>query len=260
MGSFVWLVVGALLLAPTSLMAQTADSLAGRRVVQIQYSPAEQPLDPVDMERAQMVKVGEPLDLNAVAETIDRLYASGRYEDIQVEGETAPGGVIVHFITQLRWFVSHVGAGGKVPPPPNRGQLTVGTQLTLGQPFDSSQLAQAEDNITRLFTQNGLYEAQVAPQVRRDPHAQQVSISFVVRPGDRAKYEQPIIQGNTILSDETIVGATGWRRRIIHWWRDVTQSRTTSGLNGILRDTRRTAGSRRKCRLRKWTTTRLPSA
>jgi outer membrane protein insertion porin family len=235
-GCSVWLAIGAVLFAPLQVLAQTAASLAGQRVVAVEYAPPEQPLDPVDLERAQAVKVGDPLDLDAVGETIDRLYGSGRYEDIRAEGEPAAGGgVIVRFITQQRWFISHVGAGGKIPPPPNRGQVTVGTQLSLGQPFDSEQLAAAQDNILRLFRQNGLYEAEVEPLIQRDPRAQQVVVRFMVRPGKRASYERPIIEGNAILSDDTIIKATGWRRRIVHWWREVTQSRTTNGLNGILK-------------------------
>jgi outer membrane protein assembly complex protein YaeT len=233
-GSFVrW---GALLalLAAACLSAQTPSSFEGRRVVEVQYSPSQQPLDPVDLARAQAVKAGDPLDLEAVGRAIDQLFATGRYEDIQVEAEPAAAGVIIRFVTVESWFVSHVGAQGKIPSPPNRGQLIVGTELNLGDPYDPNTLKTAEDNILRLFRDNGLYEATVRSQVRKNPHAQQINITFAVTPGKRAKYEMPVIQGDTKLSDETIVAATGWRIRFIHWWRQVTQSRTRNGINGVL--------------------------
>ncbi|HZT36554.1 MAG TPA: outer membrane protein assembly factor BamA [Bryobacteraceae bacterium] len=234
MGSLVrWSAVAALLWI-VRLQAQTPASFAGRRVVEVQYSPAQQPLDPVDLARAQAVKTGDPLDLDAVGRAIDQLYATGRYEDIQVEAEPAEGGIIVRFVTVERWFVGHVGAQGKISAPPNRGQISVSTELNLGAPYDPNSLKAAEDNIVRLFRENGLYEAAIRPDTRKDPHGQQINVTFVVTPGKRAKYEMPILQGDPKLPDQTIVAATGWRMRFIHWWREVTQARTRNGINGIL--------------------------
>ena len=54
-------------------------------------------------------------------------------------------------------------------------------------------------------------------------------------PARGAKYDKPVITGETKLSDETIIRATGWRIPLIHWWRQVTQSLTDKGLSGIQR-------------------------
>jgi outer membrane protein assembly complex protein YaeT len=87
----------------------------------------------------------------------------------------------------------------------------------------------------RLFTSNGLYDADITPSVERDPEAQQVFLTFHVTTGKRAKYEQPVIQGNTLLSNDTILRATGWRIPVIHMWRAVTDARTRGGVSGVLR-------------------------
>src|SRR5690348_3430002 len=95
----------------------------GRRVVRVEYSPAKQPIDPIDLRNSQLVKAGAPLRSEDVAGTIDRLYASGYYEDIKVDAETHPDGVLVRFITTPRAFVGHVDVVGKVKSPPSRSQL-----------------------------------------------------------------------------------------------------------------------------------------
>ncbi|HWF11233.1 MAG TPA: BamA/TamA family outer membrane protein, partial [Bryobacteraceae bacterium] len=50
----------------------------------------------------------------------------------------------------------------------------------------------------------------------------------------RAKYEHPVIEGETLLPDAVILRASGWRLPIIHWWRQATQARTNGGVHGIL--------------------------
>src|SRR4051812_8858710 len=80
----------------------------GKIVAQIQFSPPRQPIDPIDLKARQMIKVGSPLNKQDVADTIDGLFGSGYYEDIQVDAEPSPAGVIVRFITTIKTFVGHV--------------------------------------------------------------------------------------------------------------------------------------------------------
>src|SRR5258706_15949858 len=107
----------------------------GKRILGISYEPAQQPLSPKDLQRVQLLRIGSPLARSDVAETIDRMFASGRYEDIQVGAENNDGGVMVRFITRGARFVGHVGAAGKISNPPNQGQIINAAQLELGTPF-----------------------------------------------------------------------------------------------------------------------------
>jgi len=70
--------------------------------------------------------------------------------------------------------------------------------------------------------------------VERDVEAQQAFITFNIREGKRAKYEMPVVEGKSNLSDSAILRATGWRLPIIHLWREVTASRTHKGVQGLL--------------------------
>jgi Outer membrane protein/protective antigen OMA87 len=122
---------------------------------------------------------------------------------------------------------------GKIRQPPNRGQVAGTAGLSLGSPFREEDLTRATDRITRLLTANGLYEAKVTPEVERTDQAQQVFITFRVKSGKRAKYDMPAIHGATKLSEAAIIRATGWRTPLIHFWRQVTDSRTRHGVQGI---------------------------
>lgn len=206
----------------------------GRRIVAIEYVPAPVPLTAKDLARFQVLKPGAVLQMSDVGATIDGLYSTGRFEDIQVEADPdGANGVIIHIVTKPSWFVGHVDAAGKTSAPPNRGQIINNTQLNLGAPFHDSDLKTAEENLTRLFHNEGLYEATQKPRLVRHPETQSVDIVFDLHIGKRAKYSEPVIKGNPKLPDATILRATGWRVPVIHWWRQVSQAKTTGGLNGI---------------------------
>lgn len=206
----------------------------GKNVVAIEYQPAQQPTDPRDLANCQLVTIGQPLQLSKVAATIDRLWASGLYNDVQVDAEPSGDGVRLTFITTSRQFIGHVGAIGHMPDPPNRGVILSDSQLTLGSDFDPADLDTAKKNILDIMKQNGLYTAEVGSSTTVDPKTNMVTIRFLVASGKRAKYEMPEIKGSDLqLSDEAIVRATGWRIRFIHWWRTVTESLTDKGTDAI---------------------------
>ncbi len=211
----------------------------GRRIVDIQYSPA-QVLDPADLASIQVLKKGDPLHARDVADAIDALFSTGRFQDIAVEAEkSADGaGVVLHFVTRLQEFVGGIGVEGKMLAPPDRGETRTTGQLTLGAPFREEDLTQAIDRMMRLFKANGLYDAAIEPKIDRPApgspgDAQQVFITFQVKAGKRVRYGMPDIQGRGTLSDNTVLRATGWRWPLVHWWRGVTSARTRAGVQSL---------------------------
>ncbi len=209
------------------------ENLFGRKIIRVEYSPAKQPIGSVDLAADQLVKLGLTLNENDVAETIDRLYASGYYQDIQVDATPVSGGVVVKFITTATLFVGHVQVEGKINAPPNEGQILSAVPLNTGTPFNESMIRTAQANLTKLFQENGLYQANAQFSQSVDADTELVNVNIQVTPGKRAKYEAPVIQGDTKLPSAAIIRATGWRLRFINRWRQVTASLTQSGISGI---------------------------
>ena len=205
----------------------------GARIVDIQFSPPDQPVASDDLKRAVTLKTGTPLQMAEIRESMQKLFATGRYEDIQVDAEPAGDGVIVRFITRNSWFVGHVTVDGKVGEPPTPGQMADATRLDLGQPFHEEDLTQAERGVRRLLTADGYYENDLRPRVEYDPKTQQAHIHFVVESGPRAKYRTPVVLGNLKLAVEQIISATRWKHRFVGGWRPVTQTRTREGVENL---------------------------
>jgi outer membrane protein assembly complex protein YaeT len=239
-----------------------------QRIADIQYSPA-QTLDEKDLARVVPFKKGDILKTNDIALAIDGLFGTGRFTDVVVEGESSGDGVILRFVTQPAWFVGGIAIEGKLSTPPNRAQIIATTQLSLGAPFQDDDVTQAMSAVKKVLADNGLYEAEVTPQLERDQDTQQIFITIKLSEHTRAKYDRPVIHagtnaesvaaaegsaeravapnatpktaetaigGNDLqLSDSTVIRVTGWRIPLIHWWRQVTDERTRRGVQNVLR-------------------------
>ena len=226
-----------LALAPTFSSLAQVTQFEGQKIVAIEYAPA-QFLDPADLASAQPLKIGDTLHASDVAEAINGLFATGRFDDISVEAEKSGTGVSIRFVTKPRAFIGSVELTGKITAPPDKADLQSVTQLGLGSQFRDEDVTHAVDAMTRMFKANGLYDASVEPKIERpNPDAggpQQVFITFEVKSGKRAKYEMPDITGTEApLSESAILRATGWRFPLVHWWRRVTSAKTHGGAQAV---------------------------
>lgn len=210
-----------------------AEDFSGKTVTSVGYEPAAQPVDPRDLKAMQLVEAGQPLNPVQVAASIDRLYASGLYDDIEVDAQPSGTGVAIRFVTHPRKFIGHVGVEGQISDPPSRAVIISDSQLALGYPYDPETLATAQKTIAQEMKQNGLYESQVGVATVEDPLTHEMTIRFLVTAGKRARYEAPAINGDAKLPDKTIVKATGWRIPLIRKWRQVTSALTDAGTEGI---------------------------
>ena len=218
--------------APPELHGQV-QKYEGLNVVNIQFEPANQPLEAGELFAILPLKRGEPLRAADLHASIQRLFATGRYADIQVDAEPYDGGVIIRFLTKNTWFIGNVTVAGRISSPPNNGQLQNATQLDLGQPYTDAKLQQAIESERRLLENNGLYRATIRPVFDYDSQYQQVHIRFEVDSGPRARFSEPALHGDLKMDPTRIVAATKWRRWLLHTWKPVTQVRVRDGTSGV---------------------------
>ena len=224
-------VLCALVAAP--LILQAAGKYEGRKVVTIQFDPSNQPVDLAEINHILPLKTGQPLREADVRASIERLFATGRYTDIQVDAQPYQDGVVVKFITKNRWFIGQVSVAGDISSPPNAGQIENATRLDLGAAYNDSKLSDAVTGAKRLLDANGLYRATVHPVLDWDSQYQQVNIRFDVDSGRRARFAAPVLVGDLKMDADRILEATKFQRWLIHTWKPVTQTRVRKGLDGV---------------------------
>ena len=207
------------------------EAYEGKAITEVRFDPLRQPVSQADLARMVPFQPGTPLHLADVRNAIKQLYATGRYSNIEIETQPAANGVALVIRTTEQWFVGPVEVQGSVKNPPNPEQLANATRLELGAPYDDADLQTAEKGMTDLLQRNGLYLAKIEPKVERDREHQQVSLTFRVNSGKRARLEEPVIQGDTRIPAKTVAGEAkykGWFR-----WKPATDDNTETGVHNI---------------------------
>ena len=230
--AYVPCVIVCLAVAQTGTLLAQYQKYDGKEVLTIQFEPVEQPVDPSELYEILPLKIHQPLSMAAVRASIERLFATGRYADIQVDAEPYQNGVILRFLTKNSWFIGSVSAVGSLSNP-NPGQLENATRLDLGQPYTEAKLQEAVAGQQRLLESNGLYGRGIHPVMDYDRAHQQVNFRFEVDSGKRAHFAPPVLTGELKMDPGKIAGATKFRRWIIHTWKPVTQTRVVEGIAGV---------------------------
>jgi outer membrane protein assembly complex protein YaeT len=222
----------AILPSIASGVAVNPEEYRGQPIAQIRFEPPEQPVAADQLRKILPLNPRTPLDPAKVRAAIKALYATGRFADVAIEAEPASaGGVTLLIRTVDQWFIGPVEVKGKIKLPPNSGQLANATRLEMGQPYEENSLRNAVNSIENLLKRNGLYHAKVDSNVTRDDLHQQVTLTFTVDSGKRARLEQPEITGQPGLPEEKVASAAkykGWFR-----WKLATAENVQAGVRKV---------------------------
>lgn len=196
-----------------------------------------------ELIRTLPFRVGETLQMSSIRESIQRLFETGRFTDVEVDATLQGDGVRLIFSTEPTFFVSRVNIRGENEPP-NRNQLSTAAHLDLGAPFHEDEVAAAIDRMQERLRANGLYKAAIEYRVDTVPYTEEASIYFEVKPGKRAHFGGVAFSGpnGEALSNSALNGlirSTGWHRGIsfvtLPGWRSFTESRYQEGLQNVRR-------------------------
>ncbi len=215
-------------------LAAQAGRYSGQRITAIYLEPRDQPLSRDQIGLSLGVRPGDSFDESRLSEAIERLFATGRYQDIYVTAEPENGGVALTFHTTPETFVSAVTVTG-VPEPPNPARLASATRLELGLPLEEDQdLPTAVAALQEVLRTNGFYNAQVQYDLERRARTQETSVHFHVTPGERARFTRPIITGTPDRSEGRLIRSTSWQRWWgLRGWKEITEQRVSEGLEKL---------------------------
>lgn len=165
--------------------ATSLNSLQGLKVSAIQIkSPAVE--HPEWLVPTLPQKVNEPLDKYKVRQSVQALYNTGRFAEIQVEAERNPQAeVVLTFSARENYFIGSLLAEGSGTRPTDN-QLINASKLTLGEAFSEDKVQAGIQQMQRSLQENGYYQAAIQPFYEWDSRNQQVKILFLVNKGRSA--------------------------------------------------------------------------
>ncbi|MBL8227046.1 MAG: BamA/TamA family outer membrane protein [Bryobacterales bacterium] len=207
----------------------------GKEVAEVRFNPSSQPLPAAELNRLAGISPGAPLTSLQVRAAIQRLYATGRYDEIAVDAVLQHQKVVLTFLTRQNWFITRVTMEGFVEPP-NREQLLSATKLELGARYSDEQLVEAIKGLHEVLRSNGFYSPRIQPLVERFPGEDELHIQFLINPGPRAYFARPVIAGTLKRDENVVLRATRWMR----WWgllgwKQLSDQRLQQGLDRVRR-------------------------
>jgi outer membrane protein assembly complex protein YaeT len=223
------------MLASSMVLAAPVDYY-NKPIGELVLMPRRQPMPYEEFVELLDVQPGMLLTPELVRGIIQRLYATGRFEQIRVEAELMESGEVQLLIeTEHRWFVGNVTVEG-VRSPPTQGELRNATKLVLGAEFSQREEDAAVAALELMLEKNGYYGAEVLPIHQYVDQTQQINVTFYVNTPRRARYGDPVFIGPLEFKEGKLVSRSNWPR----WWgllgwKEVTESRTQQGLARIRR-------------------------
>ncbi|HEY6448527.1 MAG TPA: POTRA domain-containing protein [Acidobacteriaceae bacterium] len=176
----------------------TSDNLQGwpgLNVVDIRYAGvARTDLEPLPETLPQQAHA--PLDAVKVRDSLRRLYATGLYQSIAVDGEKQGDGVVLTYTGVPTVFIGRVLVRG-VKNNQLSNQLSYSTRLTPGTPFTEQKLDRAAELLQQTLQENGYYQAKLVHHTRLDKSHADMDIQFNVTTGKPARVGEVAVKGDS---------------------------------------------------------------
>jgi outer membrane protein assembly complex protein YaeT len=149
-------------------------------------------------------KINEPLDKYKVRQSVQVLYNTGRFAEIQVEAQRNPRGeVVLVFDARENYFFGSILAEGS-PAHPSDSQLVNASKLNLGEQFTEDKINAGIQGMQRTLEENGFYHATIKPFYEWDSRNQQVKVQFAVDRGKPARVGVVNVTGTPGYSAEEV--------------------------------------------------------
>ncbi|MBV8631973.1 MAG: BamA/TamA family outer membrane protein [Silvibacterium sp.] len=220
--------------APDSLrswegLLVTAVSFEGVDRLRLEPLPAQLPLQP-----------GKRLDPSDVRQSLRRLFETGLYKGIEVEGIRNGDRVTIIFKGTPTLFLGRITVEG-VKSDRLTSQLVHATRFNPGSPFTDTKMGQADNNLLDLLQDHGYYQGSVAQSTTIDATDAQINVHFHVITGKQARIGNVKVDGNPGMSVETFrkKGKLKHGAKVTH----DTVSRALSGVQKAYRKQQRLEGS-----------------
>jgi outer membrane protein insertion porin family len=144
---------------------------------------------------------GDVLTDSKVRASIRRLYESGLYDTIQVQGLRSDGGVIVVFAGRARLFLGRTQIFG-IKQDRLQAQIAGSARLQPGTRYTQRKLDASEASVEQALTDNGFYEAKVERREQLDAPNSQVNVIYNIDLGPQAKVGNVKLDGTPGMSLE----------------------------------------------------------
>jgi outer membrane protein insertion porin family len=180
---------------PTSV---DLEGWAGLQVVEIRFEGVTRAaLDPLPEQMEQ--QPNSPLGPVKVRASLRRLYATGLYQNIAVDGQRQGNGIVLIFKGTPTLFLGRILVRG-VKNSHLSNQLNYSTRLNPGTPYSDEKLSHAGDLLQQTLRENGYYNGSIARHTAIDKANAEINVQFDVKTGKPARVGDVAVEGDSGLT------------------------------------------------------------
>ncbi len=166
------------------------------------------------------LKPGDPYDDALVKRNFSKLWDSGLFEDVTLEKDVTPQGVILTATVVERPTVADLEFRGnkKLTTSQLKDKLKEGkAEIRIGAPVSLRDVAKAKGVLLDAYKAEGFRSVVVEAQLETVSPAQR-RVVFNVDEGDKMKIESIRFSGNTVFGQQKLRNAMK-KTKTAHWWR-----------------------------------------
>jgi outer membrane protein insertion porin family len=166
------------------------------------------------------VKAGDPYDDDQIKRNFSKLWDSGLFEDVTLEKEMSPAGVVLVAIVVERPTVSDLEFRGnkKLTTSQLKDKLKEGkAEIRVGAPVALRDVAKAKTVLLEAYKAEGFRSVAIEATTEIVSELQR-RIVFLVDEGDKIKIESIVFTGNTVFGQTKLRYAIS-KTKQAHWWR-----------------------------------------
>ena len=172
----------------------------GKTVTAIDFAGVDRAaLEPLPGQLPQ--QAGQPLDPQKVRDSLRRLYATGLYDRIDLDGTLVEGGVRLTFAGAARSFFGAVTIAG-VKSDRLSAQLARSTGIDLGTPYSDDAVNKGKAAILESLETSGFHQAKVAVQPSGNPVNGVRTVTYTVDTGMEARVGEVMSEGTPGLDNK----------------------------------------------------------
>jgi outer membrane protein insertion porin family len=175
----------------------------GRTVTSVSITVEGRPAAEAALADALQTRVGEPLSMQDVRETMTHFYSLGRFADIQVEADASETGVALRFDLRPIHTVTRIEFHGSLGL--SEGTLRSRIAERFGDTPPITRAPEIAESLRQLYEERGYMSSNVTaapPIVDHDPD--RATLVFNIEPGPRTRVRTSFVTGSPLESIEKI--------------------------------------------------------
>lgn len=180
-----------LLSLPVVVAAAEVDDFVGREVVDVAFVSDGLPVRDDAVDELVETKVGFPLSMREVRESVTHLFSLGRYESVEVEGRLLSGGVALQYALVSLQLIERIEIDGT--PGVSAGDLRREITDAHGPSFRIDDVPLVDETIRRFYRERGFFAADVTIQVEGRGASQLLRVT--AQAGARATVDRLSVRG-----------------------------------------------------------------